>query len=128
SIEITLDSVTSLSSSYTSSTFTVNDVTFGFSSWLKSSPNIQAKASTTNSLYNSTALPGNIKKITVEQGGTARAITVYGGTSEKPTNGINSPSTASKMEFDFSGKEYTYFSIKTPSNAVYFNKITIECE
>lgn len=130
SIEITLDSVTSLSSGYTSGTFTVNDVTFGFSNWIKSSPNIQAKASTTNSLYNSTALPGNIKKITVQQGNgkTARAITVYGGTSLKPTNAIKSPSTASSMEFDFSGNKYTFFSIKTPSNAVYFYKITIELE
>ena len=53
---------------------------------------------------------------------------MFGGTTAKPTSSITSPSTASKMVFDFSGKEYTYFSITTPGNACYFQTITIEYE
>lgn len=111
--------------SYADKTFDVDGVTFGFTQWMKST-NIQAKKSTTNSCYNVDAIPGAIKKITVVQTGTARAIKVYGGTSSKPTTEISAPSTAATMEFDFSGKNYTYFSMTTPSNAVYINTITIE--
>lgn len=113
--------------SYADKTFDVNDVTFGFTQWMKST-NIQAKKSTTNSCYNVDAIPGNIKKITVVQTGTARAIKIYGGTSSKPTTEITAPSTAATMEFDFSEKSYTYFSMTTPGNAVYINTITIEYE
>lgn len=113
--------------SYADKTFDVNDVTFGFTQWMKSN-NIQAKKSTTNSCYNVDAIPGNIKKITVVQTGTARAIKIYGGTSSKPTTEITAPSTAATMEFDFSEKSYTYFSMTTPGNAVYINTITIEYE
>lgn len=113
--------------SYADKTFDVNDVTFGFTQWMKST-NIQAKKSTTNSCYNVDAIPGNIKKITVVQTGTARAIKMYGGTSSKPTTEITAPSTAATMEFDFTGKEYTYFSMTTPGNAVYINTITITYE
>lgn len=113
--------------SYADKTFDVNDVTFGFTQWMKNN-NIQAKKSTTNSCYNVDAIPGNIKKITVVQTGTARAIKMYGGTSSKPTTEITAPSTAATMEFDFTGNEYTYFSMTTPANAVYINTITITYE
>lgn len=113
--------------SYADKTFDVDDVTFGFTQWMKST-NIQAKKSTTNSCYNVDAIPGTIKKITVVQTGTARAIKMYGGTSSKPTTEITAPSTAATMEFDFTGKNYTYFSMTTPSNAVYINTITITYE
>lgn len=113
--------------SYADKTFDVNDVTFGFTQWMKNN-NIQAKKSTTNSCYNVDAIPGTIKKITVVQTGTARAIKIYGGTSSKPTTEITAPSTAATMVFDFSGKNYTYFSMTTPGNAVYINTITIEYE
>ncbi len=115
--------------SYATKTFKVDGVTFGFTLWMKSTT-IQAKASTTNSLYNVDAIPGNIKSITfvTASGKTARAIKVYGGTGQKPTNEITAPTTAMTMTFDFSGKEYTYFSMTTPSNACYFDKITITYE
>ena len=113
--------------SYADDTFTISNVQFGYTQWMKNT-NIQAKKSTTNSCYNVEAIPGTITKITVEQTGTARAIKMFGGTTAKPTSSITSPSTASKMVFDFSGKEYTYFSITTPGNACYFQTITIEYE
>lgn len=111
--------------SYATKTFDVDDITFGFTNWMKNT-NIQAKASTTNSLYNEDAIPAPITKITFVQTGTAKAIKVYGGTSKKPTTEITAPTAAATMVFDFTGKEYTYFSMTTPGNAVYFDKITIE--
>lgn len=116
-----------ITASYTDNTFTISGVTFGYTQWLKNT-NIQAKKSTVNSCYNITAMPGVIKKITVIQTGTARAITMYGGTAAQPTTALTSPTTAATMVFDFSGKNYTYFSMKTPANAVYMDKITIEYE
>ena len=112
---------------YQSSTFVQNGVTFGYTNWLKST-NIQAKASTTNSLYNVTAFPGKILNITFKQTGTARSITVYGGTSSQPTSSIASPATAATMTFDFSSYNYTFFSMKTPGNACYFDEIIITYE
>ena len=109
---------------YQDKEFDVDNITFKFTQWMKNT-NIQAKKSTTNSLYNIDAIPGTITSIVVEQTGTARAITIYGGTSEKPTTQITSPSTAATMTFDFTGSEYNYFSLKTPGNACYFDKITI---
>lgn len=113
--------------SYADKTFDVENITFGFTQWMKNN-NIQAKKSTTNSLYNDDAIPGIIKSITFVQTQTARAIKVYGGTSSKPTTEITAPEPAATMTFDFSGKEYTYFSMTTPGNACYFDKITITYE
>ena len=110
--------------SYQDKEFDVDDITFKFTQWMKNT-NIQAKKSTTNSLYNIDAIPGTITSIVFVQTGTARAITVYGGTSQKPTNQITSPTTGTTMTFDFSGHDYNYFSMTTPSNACYFNSITI---
>lgn len=110
--------------SYQDKEFEVDDITFKFTQWMKST-NIQAKKSTTNSLYNIDAIPGTITSIVVEQTGTARAITIYGGTSQKPTTPITSPSTAATMTFDFTGTNYNYFSLSTPGNACYFEKIII---
>lgn len=111
--------------SYASKTFQVDGLTFGFTDWMKST-NIQAKKSTSNSCYNSDPLPGVIISVTIYQTGTPRAVKVFGGTSSKPTNAISQPKTGATMKFDFSGKEYNYFSITTPGNACYFDKIEIE--
>lgn len=92
------------------------------------SNNIQAKKSTPNSLYNESAIPGKITRVVFKQTGTARAIKVFGGSNVKPTNAIASPKTSGTMEFDFSGKGYTFFSMTTPSNAVYFSQITVYYE
>lgn len=110
--------------SYSNKTFNVDGITFGFNQWMKNN-NIQAKKSTPNSLYNESAIPGKITRVVFEQTGTARAIKVFGGSNVKPTNAIASPKTSGTMEFDFSGKGYTFFSMTTPSNAVYFSQITI---
>ena len=118
-----------ISSSYSDGEFTVGGIKFGYTQWIKGSGentgSIQAKKSITNSFYNVDAIPGKITKIVVEQTGTSRAITMYGGTSAKPTTQVKSPNTAATMEFDFSGNNYTYFSLKTPSNACYFTSITV---
>lgn len=113
--------------SYSDKTFNVDGITFGFNQWMKNN-NIQAKKSTQNSLYNKSAIPGKITRVVFKQTGTARAIKVFGGSNEKPTNAIDSPETSGTMEFDFSGKGYTFFSMTTPSNAVYFSQITVYYE
>lgn len=115
---------------YTDPTFTIGGISFYAKQWCSSSDFIQAKASQSPSVYNTTAIPGYIKSITVVTGSgkTARAVTVYGGTSSEPTNQITSPTTAQTMIFDFTGKEYTYFKLCTPGNACYFDNITIEYE
>ena len=113
--------------SYSDKTFNVDGITFGFNQWMKNN-NIQAKKSTPNSLYNESAIPGKITRVVFKQTGTARAIKVFGGSNVKPTNAIASPKTSGTMEFDFSGKGYTFFSMTTPSNAVYFSQITVYYE
>ena len=113
--------------SYSNKTFNVDGITFGFNQWMKNN-NIQAKKSTPNSLYNESAIPGKITRVVFEQTDTARAIKVFGGSNVKPTNAIASPKTSGTMEFDFSGKGYTFFSMTTPSNAVYFSQITVYYE
>lgn len=113
--------------SYSNKTFNVDGITFGFNQWMKNN-NIQARKSTSNSLYNESAIPGKITRVVFKQTGTARAIKVFGGSNEKPTNAIASPETSGTMEFDFSGKGYTFFSMTTPSNAVYFSQITVYYE
>ena len=123
SIEINTSN-SGVNGSYRDYTFDVNSVTFGCTQWMKNN-NIQAKKSITNSLYNVDAIPGTITSIVVKQTNTARAIKIYGGTASKPTTQITSPSTAAEMTFDFTGKDYTYFSLTTPGNACYFDKITI---
>ena len=113
--------------SYSDKTFNVDGITFGFNQWMKNK-NIQARKSTPNSLYNKSAIPGKITRVVFEQTGTARAIKVFGGSNVKPTNEVASPKTSGTMEFDFSGKGYTFFSMTTPSNAVYFSQITVYYE
>ena len=113
--------------SYSDKTFNVDGITFGFNQWMKNN-NIQAKKSTPNSLYNESAIPGKITRVVFKQTGTARAIKVFGGSNVNPTNAIASPKTSGTMEFDFSGKGYTFFSMTTPSNAVYFSQITVYYE
>lgn len=130
-ITITKDN-SDIEGAYKDSNFTIDDITLGFTQWCISDngngDDIQAKKSTPNSLYNTTAFPGKITKITFNQTGTARAISVSGGNSVKPGNTISAPSTAATMVFDFSGKNYNYFTMNTPGNACYFSSIEIEYE
>lgn len=132
---ITITKATSgISGSYGTSSFTQDGVSFAYTDWMikSGSENIQAKASTSNSLYNTTAIPGKIRSITFNQISTPRAITVkagtsvIGGESGTPGTGITAPSTGASMKFDFSGGSYNYFSMNTPNNATYFTSIVIE--
>ena len=123
--------------SYNDLTFTVGDIQFKTTQWLKST-NIQAKASQTKSLYNNSGypIPGTITSIKVKQTGTSRAVEVYGhnyydesaataaGDTYVETK-ITRPSTAATMVFNFSGKDYSYFHLKTPGNAVYMDSIVV---
>lgn len=115
--------------SYADGTFTLNDVTFAYTQWCYSTDFIQAKASQSPSLKNTTAMPGKITKIQVVTGSgkTARAVTVKAGTTNEIDKmvSITSPTTSMDMVFDFGETNYTYFCLNTPSNACYFDKIVI---
>lgn len=130
-ITITQTSSNVSGSSYGDNTFTQNDVTFSYTQWMKSNSLIQAKASQTPSLKNTTTIPGVIKKITVVTGDgkTARAVTVKGcATADGEFSAITAPATSMSMVFDFGENEYYFFELNTPGNACYFDKIIIEYE
>lgn len=121
-----------ITTSYSSSTFTQNEVTFAYTDWMSSTDFIQAKASTSPSLQNTTAMPGKITKIQVVTGSgkTARAVTIKAGTTSTVDDmvSITSPTTSMDMVFDFGETNYTYFCLSTPGNACYFDKIVISYE
>ena len=121
--------------SYNSGTITIDGYDFYVNNWMKNN-NIQAKASQSGSLYNQDPMPGNIAKVIVYQTGTARAVTMKGSNyydedeaeeagDEYIEENIASPATAAKMEFSFAGKEFPYFYMSTPGNAVYMDSVVI---
>lgn len=129
--QITITATSSgISTTYGDGNFTQDGVTFSYIQWLKSTTNIQAKKSTSPSLTNTTAIPGNITSITVVfgEGKTAYAVTMKGSSDGSSWSSITSPATASTMVFDFSDYEYSYFQLNTPGNACYFDKIVIDYE
>lgn len=129
--KITITATSSgITTSYGDDTFTQSGVTFSYKQWMKSTDFIQAKASQSPSLKNTTAIPGIIKSIEVVTGSgkTARAVTVSGGTSAESLSSITAPSTAMSMTFDFGSNKYSYFALNTPGNACYFDKIIIRYE
>lgn len=121
---------------YASGDFTVDSKKFYYTNWQKSG-NIQAKASTTLSVYNaSNSALENITSIQVIQTGTARAVTIHGSNyynSAAATAAgdtyveelISSPETSLDMTFSFAGKQFPFFYMSTPGNVVYMNKIVI---
>lgn len=115
--------------------FEVDGINFLTKQWMKNT-NIQAKKDQTLSLYNKTAFPENITSITVEQTGTARAITIHGSNyyNEEAAEAagdtyveeaITQPATDATMTFSFAGKSFPFFYMSTPGNAVYMDKIVI---
>ena len=129
--KITITATSSgITTSYGDDTFTQSGVTFSYKQWMKSTDFIQAKASQSPSLKNTTAIPGIIKSIEVVTGSgkTARAVTVSGGTSAESLSSITAPSTTMSMTFDFGSNKYSYFALNTPGNACYFDRIIIRYE
>lgn len=114
-----------LTGSYTTETEkTIDGVTFVYTDLMKNNDNIQAKASS-GIIYNKTAIPGNITKITVTHSGTARSTTVCYGTSAQPTE--NSTQFSGSKEITVSGSN-SFFKITRGSNAAYWTEIVITYE
>ena len=124
-----------VTNSYNSGTKTIDGYDFYVNNWMKNN-NIQAKADQSGSLYNQDPMPGNITKVIVYQTGTARAVTMMGSNyynedeaeeagDEYIEENIASPVTAARMEFSFAGKEFPYFYMSTPGNAVYMDSVVI---
>ena len=113
-----------LSGSYTSSSKTIDGVTFDWTDLMKNSSNIQAKA-TSGAIWNSSPIPGNIVSVAVTHSGTARSSTMYFGASAKSTT---ESSTFSGTATKAPEGEYKYFYIKRSSNAAYWTKIVITYE
>lgn len=96
---------------------------------------IQAQANN-GVIYNTTPLPGKIISITINQGGTARDSSLYGGTSRLVTSTagdyavtgtqVGQASTTGWTATNLSGTNYTFFAIKRGANAAYISSIVIE--
>lgn len=112
-----------LTGSYTSNTEkTIDGITFVYTDLMKSSDNIQAKAST-GVIYNKTAFRGDITSVVITHSGTARATTILG--SSDGTNWAQVATGSGSITGDFSGKGYKFFKITRGSNAAYWTKIEI---
>ena len=112
-----------LTGSYTSNTEkTVDGITYVYSDLMKSSNNIQAKASS-GTIKNTTAYPGDIISVVITHSGTARATTING--SADGTNWTQVATGSGSITADFSGRGYKYFQITRGSNAAYWEKIDI---
>ncbi len=99
---------------------------------------IQAQASN-GVIYNTSALPGKIKSITLTQAGTARQSSCYCGSTGRLVNDVTANYTVSGTQVgaasttgwtatDFGANDYRYFAIKRGSNVAYFSSIVIEYE
>jgi uncharacterized repeat protein (TIGR02543 family) len=119
-----------------------NSVSFGAKAVLKqqNQPHIQTQAGN-GVIYNTTPLPGKIISIVLNQNGTARSSSLYGGNTTRLVNNIagsyNVPegtpqvggaSTTGWTPTQFEGTNYTYFAIKRGENAAYFTSIVITYE
>ena len=112
-----------LSGSYTTNTEkTVDGITYIYTDLMKSSTNIQAKA-TSGTIKNTTAYPGDITSVVITHSGTARATTING--SADGTNWTQIATGDGSITADFSGKGYKYFQITRGINAAYWEKIEI---
>jgi hypothetical protein len=98
---------------------------------------VQAQANN-GVIYNTVALPGRVVSVTLNQGGTARQSSLFGGTSRLVTSTaadyttagtqVGSASTTGWTSTDLTGTNYTFFAIKRGANAAYFTSITIVYE
>ena len=113
-----------LSGSYSSTSKTIDGVTFNWTDLMQNSSNIQAKA-TSGAIWNSSPIPGNIVSVAVTHSGTARSSTMYFGASAKSTT---ESSTFSGTATTAPKGKYKYFYIKRSSNAAYWTQIVITYE
>ena len=114
-----------LTGSYTSNTTkTISGVTFTYTDLMKSSSNIQAKAST-GVIYNSTAFPGNIESVAITHSGTARPTTIHGSTDGVNWTSLKTGSGSITASSEFTNKGYKYFKITRGSNAAYWTEVVI---
>ena len=112
-----------LTGSYTTNTQkTIDGITYVYTDLMKSSDNIQAKAST-GTIKNSTAYSGDIISVAITHSGTARATTING--SANGTDWVQVATGSGSITADFSGKGYKYFQITRGSNAAYWTQIEI---
>lgn len=115
-----------LTSSYSvSAEKTVGGITFVHTDLMKSSDNIQVKASS-GVISNKTPFPQNIKSVAITHSGTARATTIYG--SANGTDWTQIATGNGSITGNFSSGSYKYFKITRGSNAAYWTQIEIKYE
>ncbi len=124
-VTLTLEDFPNLTGSYTSGSITKDGITYQYTNFIKSSPNIQVQASS-GSLNNTTAYPGNITSVAITHYGTARPSTILG--SSDGSEWIQVATGSGSITGDFSGKGYKYFKITRGSNVAYWTKIVITYE
>ncbi|WP_432672667.1 T9SS sorting signal type C domain-containing protein [Flavobacterium sp. SM2513] len=121
-------------------TWTQSGVSFGAKAVFKESGQARLQMQASNGvLYNTTALPGKILSVTINQtngntstfsgGNTSRLVnattgsyTVTGGTT------VGSASSTGWTSSDFTGTDYTFFAIKRGSGAAYWTSVVITYE
>ena len=114
-----------LTGSYTTNTKkTISNVEFTFTDLMKNNDNIQAKASS-GVIYNSSLIPGKITNVAITHSGTARATTIFMGTSSSDIS--TSVATGSGT---INGNAPTntcpgYFKITRGSNAAYWTQVVV---
>ena len=117
-----------------------NNIVIGCKYVMNSSGNMQAQANNAN-IYNKTALPGRLVSLELNQTGTARAFTAFGGSTQlfsssengtgKTPSGtsLGSVSAAAKMTWTpAENTDYTFFAIHKGGNAGYISSIVVTYE
>ena len=117
-----------LTSSYTTKTVTVENISYSYSNLMRSTSSpypIQAAANS-GLIYNTTAYPGDIVSVAITHSGTARSTTISG--SSNGTDWTEVATGSGSVTGDFSGKGYKYFKITRGANAAYWTQIVITYE
>ncbi len=117
-----------------------NDITVACKYVMANNGNMQTQANNAN-IYNKTALPGRLVSIELNQTGTARAFTAFGGdeqlfsssetgTGKTPSGtSLGNVSAAAKMTWSAAANtNYTYFAIHKGANAGYVTSIVVTYE
>lgn len=114
-----------LTGSYTTNTVkTVSNVDFTYTDLMKNNSNIQAKASS-GKIYNSSLVPGKITNVAITHSGTARATTIFMGTS---SSSITTQVANGSGSISGNAPANTcpgYFKITRGSNAAYWTQVVI---
>lgn len=133
SIVLTYSDFGYTSTGYSSKTITKSNVSFTCDNGAKNSERLALKASAY--LYNTTALPGKITSIVIEDvafsSTSSAGFYVYGSTTSKGTTTtlLDNTGDTEDITINFSSYNYKYFTIKNKSSrALYNTKITINYE